>query len=176
MTVGPSIRELGIYAQRVESQYYSAVDKYRLRWLDVRYQPGELKAVAFKNGETIGKAVVRTAATPVTMRMTPDRSEIAPTGQDLSYILVEAIDAEGNLCPLADNRLQFGVQGPAVIAGVGNGNPLSLEPFQALTRKLFFGKAMLILRSQYGLEGDVRVTARSNGLEPASVAIKIRGR
>ena len=65
-------------------------------------------------------------------------------------MLVEAVDADGNLCPLADNLVQFKIDGPAEIAGVGNGNPMSLEPYQADHRKLFFGKAMLILRTDEG--------------------------
>jgi beta-galactosidase len=89
---------------------------------------------------------------------------LAASGEDLSYILVEALDEEGTLCPLADNVIQFKVDGPAEIAGVGNGNPLSFEPFQADTRKLFYGKAMLIVRSAAGKAGDVQVTASGQGL------------
>ncbi len=61
------------------------------------------------------------------------------------------------LCPLAENIVQFKIEGPAEIAGVGNGNPMSLEPFQADHRKLFYGKAMLILRTQPGKTGQVKV-------------------
>lgn len=168
-----SVRELGVYPQRVESPYYAVLDKYRLRWLDVHYEPGELKAVAYKDGAMIGQAVVRTAGAPAKLRLTADRSELVASGLDLSYIQVEALDAEGNPCPLAGNQVKFDVRGPAAIAGVGNGNPLSLEPFQAASRKLFFGKAMLILRAQPGAGGDVSVTARSDGLESASVRIQV---
>jgi len=133
-----------------------------------------LKAVSYKGGQLIGEAVVRTAGEPAKLRLTPDRTEIAATGEDLSYLLVEALDANGNLCPLAENLTQFEVQGPAVIAGVGNGNPLSLEPFQANSRKLFFGKAMLIVRSVKGEIGEVRITARADGLSAASSLIHVR--
>jgi beta-galactosidase len=92
----------------------------------------------------------------------------------LSYILVEALDADGNLCPLAHNPVRFELQGPAVIAGVGNGNPLSTEPFQAASRKLFYGKAMLILRSLEGDAGEVRVTARADGLSSTSSLIHVK--
>ena len=169
-----SIRDIGIYPTRVESPYYAVMDKYRLRWFDVPYQPGELKAVAYKNGRMIGEAVVRTAGEPAEIRLTPDRTEIAATGDDLSYVLVEALDKDGNICPLADNLVRFDVHGPAVIAGVGNGNPLSLEPFQADFRQLFFGKAMLILRSSKGATGEVRVTTRSDGLTAKSLRILVQ--
>ena len=169
-----SIREFGIYPEKVESDYYDVTYKYRLRWNDVLYEPGELKAVAYKDGKKIGQAVMRTAGKPAAIRLTPDRKELAATGEDLCYILVEALDDDGTLCPLADNSVRFKVEGPADIAGVGNGNPLSLEPFQSDSRKLFYGKAMLILRTMDMQAGRVRVTAESEGLAPAAVTVLCR--
>jgi beta-galactosidase len=68
--------------------------------------------------------------------------------------------------------VQFAIEGPAEIAGVGNGNPLSYEPFQADYRNLFYGKAMLILRTIEGKQGTIRVTARSEGLAEANVVLQ----
>ncbi len=167
-----SIREFGVYPEKVESDYYAVTYKYRLRWNDVVYEPGELKAVAYKDGKKIGQAVMRTAGKPAKIRLTPDRRELAATGEDLCYVLVEALDDKGTLCPLADNPVRFKVEGPADIAGVGNGNPLSLEPFQSDSRKLFYGKAMLILRTKDGKAGRVHVTAESKGLAPAEIAVQ----
>jgi beta-galactosidase len=167
-----SIREFGVYPEKVESDYYAVTYNYRLRWNDVVYEPGELKAVAYKDGKKIGQAVMRTAGKPAKIRLTPDRQELAATGEDLCYILVEALDEKGTLCPLADNSVRFKVEGPAEIAGVGNGNPLSLEPFQSDSRKLFYGKAMLILRTIEGKTGRVLVTAESEGLSPAEIAVQ----
>jgi len=79
-----------------------------------------------------------------------------------------------NLTTLADNRVELDVTGPARIAGVGNGNPQSLEPFVADYRKLFYGKAMLILRTQAGEEGEIRVRATSRGLRSAVVTLVSR--
>ncbi len=117
---------------------------------------------------------MRTAGEPAKIRLTPDRKELSATGDDLCYILVEALDANDTLCPLADNLIKFKVDGPAEIAGVDNGNPLSYEPFQADYRKLFFGKAMLILRTKEGQTGDIRITAESDGLTPAGVVVQSR--
>ena len=167
-----SIREFAAYPEKAESDYYAVTYTYRLRWNDVVYQPGELKAVAYRDGKQIGEAVMRTAGDPAALRLTPDRKELAATGEDLCYILVEAVDEKGTLCPLADNLIRFKADGPAEIAGVGNGNPLSLEPFQADYRKLFHGKAMLILRTKPGPGGKVTVTAESDGLAPAQIAVQ----
>ncbi len=145
---------------------------YRLRWNDVVYEPGEMKAVAYKAGKKIGQAVMRTAGEPAAIRLTPDRAQLAATGEDLAYILVEALDRKGTLCPLADHLVHFEIDGPAEIDGVGNGNPLSLEPFQSDSRRLFYGKAVLILRTVEGQRGAIRVTARSAGLEDGRVRLR----
>ncbi len=163
--------------------YYGVIDKYRLCFNDVNYEPGELKAVAYKDGSEIGQEIMRTAGEPAKIRLTPDRKELSATGDDLCYILVETLDANNTLCPLADNLIKFKVDGPAEIAGVDNGNPLSYEPFQADYRKLFFGKAMLILRTKEGQTpstssgqagGDIHITAESYGLTPAGVVVQSR--
>jgi beta-galactosidase len=152
--------------------YYGVLDKYRLCFNDVTYEPGELKAVAYKEGKEIGEAIMRTAKEPAAIRLTPDRKKLSATGEDLCYVPVDAIDANGTLCPLADNLIRFKIEGSAEIAGVGNGNPLSLEPFQADYRKLFFGKAMLILRTKERQGGDIRIVAESDGLKSAEVTVQ----
>lgn len=167
-----SVCQLGVYPERAESDYYAPTYDYRLRWNEVTYEPGELKAVAYKAGQKIGEAVMRTAGKCAQLRLTPDRTELTASGEDLSYVLVEALDENGTLCPLAENLVHFKVDGPAEIAGVGNGNPISYEPFQADYRKLFYGKAMLILRTVEGNRGSIWVTVTADGLKDASVTLK----
>ena len=115
---------------------------------------------------------MRTAGEPAKIRLTADRKKLTASGEDLCYILVEALDEKDNLCPLAENLIRFNVVGPAEIAGVGNGNPLSLEPFQADYRKLFYGKAMLILRTKEGQAGQIKVATESDGLREAEIIIE----
>ena len=114
---------------------------------------------------------MKTAGAPAAIQLTPDRTKLDASGDDLCYLVVEAVDADGNLCPLADNSIEFEVDGPATIAGVGNGDPLSLEDYQANKRKLFYGKALLIVRADEGQGGEVTITAKSEGLEPATTSI-----
>jgi len=168
------LREFGAYPAKAESSYYDVTYKYRLRWNDVVYEPGELKVVAYRDGKSIGEAVMRTASAPAVIRLTPDRKALVASGEDLCYILIEALDNKGTLCPLADNLVRFKVEGPAQIAGVGNGNPMSIEPFQADYRKLFFGKAMLILRTKEGQAGTVHVAAESDGLTSGETTVQCR--
>ena len=75
-------------------------------------------------------------------------------------------------CPLADNLVHFDISGPGEIAGVGNGNPMSLELFTTNERKLFFGKAMLIVRTVEGKAGKIQVTANSAKLAGTETAIE----
>jgi hypothetical protein len=168
----PGIREIDVYRYDIDEAYYYVTRKYRLMWDDVLYTPGELRAVAYKNGERIGESVVRTAGEPVKLSLSPDRNELSADGYDLSYILVEATDRDGVLHPFADDPVIFEIEGPADIAGVGNGNQLSLEPFQANQRHLFYGKAMLIVRTRPDEAGNIRITASSDGYEPATVTLR----
>jgi len=151
--------------------YYHVIDRYRLRWEDVTYRPGELKAVAYRGGKRLAESVMRTAGPAARIRLAPEWTSMRATGEDLCYVLVEAIDAEGTVCPLADNLITFDVKGPARIAGIGNGNPMGLDPFQDDRHPLFHGKAMLILRSTKQA-GAIRVTATADGLKSAATLLQ----
>lgn len=146
-------------------------ERFRLMWNDVKYEPGELRAVAYKEGEVIGEETLRTAGEPNRIRLTPDRSNLHADGQDLSYILIEALDKDGNLCPLASNSINISITGNGHLAGIGNGNPQSLESFQSSSVQLFYGKAMLIVGSDFK-PGEVKITATSNGLTDDKKVIK----
>lgn len=148
-----------------------SIERFRLMWDDVSYEPGELKAIAYKAGVKIGEKTRVTASKAHRLKLTPDHSQLSSNGNDLSYILVEAVDKNGNPCPLADNLVKIKVQGPGKIAGVGNGNPQSLNSFQSESIPLFYGKAMIIVLS--GMEnGEMLITAESKGLEKAEVRLK----
>lgn len=150
----------------------NVLDRYRLRWEEVAYEPGEVKAVAYAKGAKIGEAVVHTAGAPARLRLTPDRTSLKSTGEDLCYVLVEAADEDGNLCPLAMNRVSLKLSGPAAIAGVGNGDHHFPAEFDAEQVALFYGKAMLIARTQEGPGGTVQIEATSPGLKPAKVSMR----
>ena len=148
-----------------------SIERFRLMWDDVAYQPGQLKAVAYKEGVVIGEGTLKTAGEPYQIRLTPDRSTIKADGLDLSYVLVEAVDKDGNVCPLASNKIELSISGPGRIAGVGNGNPQSFDPFQTNYVNLFYGKAMLIIGSGFE-KGGISITATSSGLAKGSKEIK----
>ncbi len=161
---------LGKQCKKPESE--NSIERYRLMWQDVVYEPGELKTVAYKKNIEIGSSIIRTAGKPNRLALSPDKTILKANGEDLSYILVEAYDKNGNPCPLANDLIHFEIKGPAVIEGVGNGDPQSLEPFIANYRKLFNGKAMLIVRS-LSEPGKIKISAKSENLKQAKVEIEI---
>jgi beta-galactosidase len=144
--------------------------KYRVEW-QVPYQAGMLRAAAFTGGAQVATDEVHTAGAAVNIRLIPDRATIIADGQDLSFVTVRIEDKDGNLCPLADNQVQFRVAGAGGIAGVDNGNAATVEPFQADHRKAFNGLALLIVRSHAGQAGTIQVHATSDGLQSASIEL-----
>ncbi len=148
------------------------VTKYRRIW-QVPYAPGTLRAVAYQDGKQVAVDEVRTAGLPARITLSPDRATINADGDDLSFVTVRIEDKNGNLVPNADNLVKFAVTGGA-IAGVDNGNAASVEPFQADYRKAFGGMALLIVRSQAGSAGRIKVVATSKGLTQAATEITMR--
>ncbi|TYA74638.1 glycoside hydrolase family 2 TIM barrel-domain containing protein [Seonamhaeicola marinus] len=137
---------------------------------DVVYQPGELKAVSYKNGNVIAEKVVKTAGAPAKIKVETRRTEMKANGQDVIYVECTILDKDGNEVPTANNTLKFDVKGPVTIAGVGNGDSMGLEPFKANKRSAFHGKCLAILQSTQEA-GDITCTITSEGLETVIVAL-----
>jgi beta-galactosidase len=89
--------------------------EYRLRWDDVKYEPGELKVVAFKNGEKWAEDVVKTTDEPAKLEASADRNEIRADGKDLSFVTVRVIDKNGLTVPRANDPIRFSIQGSGEI-------------------------------------------------------------
>lgn len=140
-----------------------------LEW-DVPYEPGVLKAVGKKDGKTIIDEVKTTDA-PASIHLSVDHNSITANGRDVSHIKVEIVDKDGNVVPTADNLVTFDLQGAGKIIGVGNGNPFDHGPHKASQRKAFNGLCLAIIQSSRKA-GTIRINARSDGLEGATVEIK----
>ncbi len=136
--------------------------KYRLSW-DVPYQAGQLKVIGYNKGKAVTEKEINTAGDPYKIILEADRTTIKADDYDLSYITFCIEDKNGNLCPLADNRVQFTVSGQGNIEAIGNGDPTSLEVFKSDNRKAFNGFGMLIVRST-NTKGKIEIKASSDGL------------
>ncbi|MFB6318848.1 glycoside hydrolase family 2 TIM barrel-domain containing protein [Saccharicrinis sp. FJH54] len=164
-------KSLGKQCKKPDSR--NSVDRFRLMWDDVKYEPGELKVIAYMHGEKIGEQTLNTTGDPVKLRISPDRKTIKADDSDLSFILIEAVDKDGNVCPLADNKINILIKGNGKIACVGNGNPQSFNRFQSNSVDLFYGKAMLIVQS--GFEpGKITVEASTEGLKKAVTTLETK--
>ena len=142
-----------------------------LEW-KVPYQPGTLRAVARTGGKEVAVDTVLTAGKPARLVLKPDRKQIQAGGQDLSFVEVRIVDAEGHLCPLADHKVTFSVRGPGRIAGVDNGDPTNHEPFQAQAHKAFHGLALVVIQST-DREGDISLSASAPELAGDTTAIGV---
>lgn len=138
---------------------------------NVTFEPGTVKVVARKDGVETASREIHTAGEPAQIRLTPDRSTIKNNGTDLSFVTVEILDKDGNLCPNAENLVQFEISGNGFIAGVDNGSPISLERFKDSKRKAFYGKCLVVLQNN-GKKGTIKLDAVSEGLKRAHIDIK----
>jgi len=146
--------------------------EYRLVWEDVVYEPGELKVVAYKNGQPWAEAEKKTAGAPSAFGVIADRSDIEADGRDLSYITLQVLDHSGLLVPRGQNLIHFKIEGPAEIVAVGNGDATSHQPFQSNQITAYNGLCLVIVRSLPNTEGVVTVHASSAGLPDRQITIR----
>jgi len=137
----------------------------------VPYEPGTLKAVGVRGDQSLAESVLTTVGDPTQLRLTADRTVVHGDGQDLSFIAVEALDAKGQFQPNADQMVTFEITGPAVIAAVGNGDGTSDELYQGSQRRLFRGRAQIIVRTSK-TPGDIQVRATAPGLSAGQHSIQ----
>ena len=136
-----------------------------------------MKVVALDaDGNTLAEEVIRTAGQPAKIELVADRNEL--TGRvlnDLAFVTVRVLDRDGNLCPRADNEIQFDVTGNGFLRAVGNGDPTSLESFQANHRRALNGQCMAIIQVKPDAEAGQPITIRatSGGLKPVELTIPV---
>ena len=140
-------------------------------WWRVPFEPGVIKAVSRKNGKEVLCKEIRTAGEPVAIRLTADRETLKATGKDLSFITVEASDKDGNIVPIAENLIRFTIEGEGFIAGTDNGDPTNSHSLKKPERNLFNGKCLVVVQSKTK-PGNIKLTAKSEGLKEASVLVR----
>lgn len=145
--------------------------RYRLMWMDTRYEPGTVKVVAYdENGKAVAETEVHTAGKPYKIELSADRNEIEADGRDISFINVKVVDKDGNLCPDATNQIRFKVKGQGAFKAVANGNPVSLESFQEPKMKVFSGQLTALIQSSEE-SGAMELEASSPGLKSAKIKV-----
>lgn len=147
--------------------------RYRLMWNETRYEPGELKVVAYdKDGNRAAEKIVRTAGKPHHLVVTSNTDRLAANGDDLAYLTVQVADKDGNIVPTDSRRVKFNVTGAGSFEATANGDPTCILPFQNAEMDLFSGAATAIVRSG-SQPGDIKFTVSAKGVKPATYTIKV---
>ena len=147
--------------------------RYRLMWNDVRYQPGEIKVVAYDHeGKPVAEKITRTAGKPHHLVLTPHKNSLRPDGDDLLYITIQVADKDGNIVPDDNRTVHFSVEGAGTFEATANGDPTSLQPFHKPQMDLFSGAATAILRSAK-TPGTLIFKATTTNLPPATLKIPV---
>jgi beta-galactosidase len=145
--------------------------EYRLRWDEVKYEPGELRVVAYRKGKRWAEDRVQTTGPAARLTMKSDRAQVKADGEDLIFVTVTVADNKGLLVPRSANRIHFDISGPGEIVAVDNGDATSLESFQAKDRNAFNGMCLVVIRSKAGQRGQIRMRSQSPGLSASETVI-----
>ena len=149
----------------------SKLNRYRLMWMDVKYQPGTVKVVAYDDqGRAVAEKTVVTAGKPHHIELEADKQLIKANGEDLSYITATVVDENGNPCPIASNRLYFKVKGEGQFRAACNGDATSLEVFHKPTMKAFNGKLVVLVQSSTRT-GNIELMVSGDGLKKEKITI-----
>ena len=147
-------------------------NRYRLMWMDVKYEPGTLKVVAYdKNGNAAAEKETHTADKPYQIVLEPDRTALNADGKDLAFVTVSVVDKNGIPCPTATQQLKFAVKGKGTYRAACNGDATSLELFHLPTMKLFSGKLVVLVQSATD-PGEIELSVSGKGLKSAKLSIQ----
>lgn len=148
--------------------------RYRLMWLNTKYEPGSVKVVAYNDkGEAVAEKEIHTAGKPYQIKLTADRNYIKADGKDLAYITVEVVDKEGNVCPNVNDLVQFEVKGAGKFRASANGDATSLDLFHEPKKHLFNGKLMAIVQASEKT-GEIIFKAKSQKIKENQIKIQVK--
>ncbi len=145
--------------------------RYRLMWMDTKYEPGTVKVVAYDgNGNRVAEKEMSTAGKPYTIKLIPDRTNLMADGKDMAFLTVQVVDKEGRLVPDAEHKIRFKVTGAGSHHAVANGDPSSLESFQGKEMKAFHGQLTQVVKADEK-GGKITVEASAPGLKKATIQL-----
>ena len=148
--------------------------RYRLMWMDTKYEPGEVKVVAYDEaGKAVATQIVRTAGRPHHLELIADRTTIAADGKDISFVTVRVVDKDGNLIPDDGRLLNFKVKGAGSFRAAASGNPASLDAFHLPRHHAFSGQLVALIQSAEHA-GEAVLTVSAKGLPSASIRIQVK--
>ena len=157
---------------RIVKNPNTRLDRYRLRWNNVKYEPGEIKVVAYDyDGTAKGEKIIRTAGAPARIVLKADRNSISSKGEDLSFVTVSVVDKNGTPCATANNNMKFAVSGAGKFRAACNGDATSLVAFNSTEMPLFSGELVVVVE---GLKhGTAMLSVSADGLPTATLPIEV---
>ncbi|MDM1294775.1 DUF4982 domain-containing protein [Sphingobacterium sp. N143] len=163
--------ELFLNGKKIGVQQQSA-ERYDLVFKGVEFEPGTLEAVSYFQNKEVLRKKVNTAGAAQQIKLVAENPVINMQHNELAFVQVHIIDADGNIVPDAANEIKFSVEeGDATIVATDNGNTTDLTSFQSLCRKAYNGKALAIIASKRS--GKIIVKATSKGLVAGQVEIVV---
>ena len=158
---------------RIRKNPAERLDRYRLRWNNVRYEAGEIRVVAYDaQGNKIGEDSRRTAGKPTAIVAQADRKSYRADGEDLVFVTIGVADSKGVAVPTCNNELTFEVTGAGSFEAVCNGDATSLESFKQPRMKLFNGELVVVLRTGRQA-GNIRLTIKDSKGELKAKTLEI---
>jgi len=137
------------------------------------FEPGQLKAVSRKNGKTVLESSIQTAGNPYQIILRTAQSVLKTAENELGFVEITVVDANGIPVQMADNTISLSVQGVGKLEATDNGNPVGLPPFSASSKQLFNGKLLAMIKTTGG-KGKIVIEASSPGLKPAKLILLTR--
>ena len=148
--------------------------RYRLMWMDTKYEPGEVKVVAYNDaGEVAEEKVIRTAGKPHHLELVADRTTLTADGRDIAFVTVRVVDKDGNLIPDDARLLNFRVTGAATFRAAASGNPASLDAFHLPRHHTFSGQLVTLVQSSEQ-SGEAVLHVSAKGLPTATLRLQIK--
>lgn len=147
---------------------------FRLVWDSVRYQPGVLRVVSYKQGKKWSEAEMRTTGKARSLKLAADRTEVTSDGSVLAFVSLSICDKNGLVVPRSNLPVRFSVEGAGEIVSTDNGNAIDFTPFQSHRRNAYNGHALVIVKAKKGLTGKIVVRAESDGLKAGRVELESR--
>ena len=146
--------------------------RYRLMWMDTKYEPGTVKVVAYdKDGKAVAEKEIHTAGVPHHLELSSNRTVLDANGKDLAYITVRVVDKDGNLCTDADRLVKFRVKGEGTYRAGANGDPASLDLFHLPQMTLFSGMLTAIVQTTER-SGEITLEATAKGLKGGKIVLR----
>ena len=178
-----SITLEGTFADKNKGQLTEAAIKdferqkrYRLMWLDAKYEPGTVRVVAYdKDGKVAETKEIHTPGKAHRLQLSVDRSELTTSGEDIAFVRVSLVDERGNLIPTDDRLINFNVSGAGSFRAAASGNPASLDLFHLPKHHLFSGELTALVQAGKKA-GEITFIASAKGVKSASITIKVKGK